>query len=70
MIINLQSLQGFEHGVMDAIPSDKSLGIQLSDGEQMGVHTSDENPVFLLHPLLSDYTAYSVSGISTVNAQL
>ena len=68
MIIDLQSLQGFEHGVMDAIPSDKSLGVQLSDGEHMGVNTGNENPVFLLHPLVSDYTAYSVVGISTVNA--
>ena len=70
MIIDLQSLQGFEHGVMDAIPSDKSLGVQLSDGEHMGEDTSDEDPVFFLYPLSSDYAAHSIVCISTVNAEL
>ena len=70
MIIDLQVLQGGEHGVMDATPSKKTLGVQLSDGEYMGEDTSNEDPVFFLYPLVPDYALYSILGGSAVNTQL
>ena len=37
VIVNLQNMQGVEDGIMDAIPSDEYLGVQLCDRERVGV---------------------------------
>ncbi len=60
-------MQGFEDGVMDAIPSIVPCGVQIGNVEDMGIHSHNEYIVFLLYPLSIDNSAFTMLR-GTVNA--
>ena len=62
-------MQGFEDGVMDAIPSIITWCIQTGNVENMRIHSDDEYIVFLLYPLSFDSSAFTVLG-GAVNTEL
>jgi hypothetical protein len=60
-------MQGFEDGVMDAIPSIIPWCIQTGNVKNMRIHSDDEYVVFLLYPLSIDNSAFTMLR-GTVNA--
>ena len=69
ILVDFQVLEGFEDGVMDAVPSMKAWCVQLGNGHHVREHLRNEDVVLLLDPLLAYYSAFTVDG-ATVNTKL